>query len=126
MARNTITVYASVAVSSCSGSGPTYTVNYGSSVANVQVGDWVTVYKMEAGGGEHEPDLANEESAYTYQVTGITDSDTLTVKYITDSNGDGDDSPCDLPSGSGSSGSPNKAPHIFYRDLGASFLMFVD
>ena len=50
MARNTVRIYTDVAVSSCSGSGPTYTVNYGSSVANVQIGDVVTVYKMAAGG----------------------------------------------------------------------------
>jgi hypothetical protein len=123
MARNTVRIYTDVAVSSCSGSGPTYTVNYGSSVANVQIGDVVTVYKMEAGGGAFSG--SNEESKYTYHVTGITDSDTLTLKYITDSNGDGDDSPCDLPSGTGSSGSPNKAPHIFDRNLGSAFLAFV-
>tara|TARA_R110000787_G_scaffold49634_4_gene118906 strand:+ start:2696 stop:3073 length:378 start_codon:yes stop_codon:yes gene_type:complete len=125
MARNTITIYSSVALSSCSGSGPTYTANYGSSVANAQVGDHVTVYKMEPGGGAHGGG-GTDISTYTYLVTGITDADTLTIKYITDSNGDGDDSPCDLPSGTGSSGSPNKAPHTFYRDLGSAFLMFVD
>ena len=125
MARNTITIYSSVALSSCSGSGPTYTANYGSSVANAQVGDHVTAYKMEPGGGAHGGG-GTDISTYTYLVTGITDADTLTIKYITDSNGDGDDSPCDLPSGTGSSGSPNKAPHTFYRDLGSAFLMFVD
>ena len=121
LTRNTITIYSSVALSSCSGSGPTYTANYGSSVANVQVGDWITANKRVAGG-----DPGGIVSVYTYQVTGITDADTLTVKYITDTNGDGDDSPCDLPSGTGSSGSPNKAPHKFTRDLGAAFEMFID
>ena len=125
MARNTITVYTNVALSSCAGSGPSYTTNYGSSVANVQVGDHVTVYKMDAGNGEYDADANNESSIYTYLVTGKTDADTLTIKYITDTNGDGDDSPCDLPSGTGSSGSPNKAPHTFTRDLGAAFLAFV-
>ena len=122
MARQTITVYTDIALSSCSGSGPTYTANYGSSVVNVQVGDWITAYKRVAGAGGS----STIESTYTYQVTAITDSDTLTVKYITDSDSDGDDSPCDLPSGTGSSGSPNKAPHTFTRDLGAAFLAFME
>ena len=124
MARKTVRIYTNIAVSSCSGSGPAYTINYGSSVANVQVGDIVTVYKMEVGAGAHSG--SDEESKYTYRVTGITDSDTLTITYVTDTNGDGDDSPCDLPSGEGSSGDPGKAPHIFDRNLGSAFLMFVE
>jgi hypothetical protein len=122
MARNIITIYSSVALSSCSGSGPTYTANYGSSVANVQVGDWITANSRVAGAGGG----STIQSVYTYQVTAITDADTLTVKYISDSASGGDDSPCDLASGTGSSGSPNKAPHEFTRDLGAAFEMFVD
>ena len=122
MARNTITILSDVALSSCAGSGPSYTANYGSSTATVQIGDWVTVDKREAGAGGSSTIL----STYTYQVTGITDADTLTVKYISDTASTGDDSPCDLPSGTGSSGSPNKAPHTFYRDLGSAYLMFVD
>ena len=122
MARNTIRIYTNLAVSSCSGSGPAYTVNYGSSVANVQVGDVVTVYKRAAGAGGSSTVV----STYTYHVTGITDSDTLTLTYVSDTDSDGDDSPCDLPSGTGSSGSPNKAPHTFDRNLGSAFLMFVE
>jgi len=121
MARNTITVLSNIALSSCAGSGPSYTANYGASIATVQVGDWVTALKREA--GDAGGDIV---STYTYQVTGITDADTLTIKYISDTASAGDDSPCDLPSGTGSSGSPNKAPHTFYRDLGSAFLMFVD
>ena len=90
----------------------------------VQVGDNVTAYKMAAGDGAHG-DGGTDVSTYTYLVTGITDGDTLTLKYITDSNGDGDDSPCDLPSGTGSSASPNKAPHDFTRDLGPAFNLFL-
>ena len=134
MARNTVEVVSDKAVSSCSGSGPSYTINYSAKVTwdpgdagppaiPVQVGDNVIVYKMAAGEGEH--DGSNEASTYTYLVTGITDGDTLTLKYITDTNGDGDDAPCDLPSGTGSSGSPNKAPHNFTRDLGPAFNLFV-
>ena len=119
MARQTITIYTDIALSSCSGSGPTYTANYGSSVVNVQVGDWITAVHHTAG------DEDDTLSTYTYQVTAITDSDTLTVKYITDSDSLGDDSPCDLNSGGGSSGSPENSPHTFTRDLGSAFLAFV-
>ena len=127
MARNTITIYSDIAVSSCSGTGPNYTVNYGASVANVQIGDWVTAEHYTAG------DNTDFLSTYTYQVTAITDSDTLVVKYITDVIPDvtpsaalGDDSPCDLNSGEGSSGSPTNSPHTFTRDLGSAFEMFVE
>ena len=123
MARNTITALSDVAVSTCSGTGPTYTANYsGSDVVTVQVGDWVEVKKRTAGDGGSSTILSN----YTYQVTGITDKDTLTLTYISDTDSAGDDSPCDLPSGTGSSGSPNKAPHTFYRDLGPAFLIFLE
>ena len=97
MARNTITIATDIDVSSCSGSGPTYTVNYASYnllTLGIQIGDWITAAHHEA--GEEGMIL----SIYTYQVIGITDSDTLTVKYITDYEPDieplsslGDDSP---------------------------------
>jgi hypothetical protein len=133
MARNIITVATDKAVSSCSGSGPTYTVNYSVEVTwqtddssppaiPVQTGDWVEVEKRTAGAGGSSSVL----STYTYQVTGITDKDTLTLKYISDTDSDGDDSPCDLAAGTGSSGSPDKAPHTFYRDLGPAFLTFLE
>ena len=127
MARNTITIYSDIAVSSCSGTGPNYTVNYGASVANVQIGDWVTAKHYTAG------DAFDFLSTYTYQVTAIIDSDTLDVKYITDVIPDvtpsaalGDANPCDLNSGEGSSGSPTNSPHTFTRDLGSAFEMFVE
>jgi hypothetical protein len=131
MARNTITIYASVDVSSCDADadgavgGPIYRISYsGSSTAveNVQVGDWVTVNKRVAGAGGS----STISSVYTYQVTAIINGNTLDIKYISDSAEEGDDSPCDLPSGTGSSGSPNKAPHKFTRDLGSAFKMFID
>ena len=117
LSRNTITVLSNIAVSSCSGSGPTFTVNYGASVATVQVGDWIEAAHREA--GDSDGDIV---STYIYQVTAITDSDTLVVKYINDrqdpddaTSGLGDDSPCDLNSGTGSSGSPTNSPHKFTR-----------
>jgi len=127
MARNTITIATDIAVSSCSGSGPNYTVNYSSYnlfTIGIQIGDWITALHYTAG---NDTDLL---STYTYQVVGITDSDTLVVKYITDDDGNGqaleDDSPCDLNSGEGSSGSPTNSPHTFTRDLGSAFEMFVE
>ena len=132
MARNTIVVATDVACGTCSGSGPSYTVAYTITLYAIQVGDWVKINKREAGAGGS----STITSVYTYQVTGITEVDededgeaethSLVLKFISDTNGDGDDSPCDLPSGTGSSGSPNKAPHEFYRDLGGAFVMFVE
>jgi hypothetical protein len=132
MARQQITIATDIAVSSCDSSaiesgGPHYAVNYGASIAAVQVGDWVYIEHRQAGdsGGDI---LSN----YTYQVTGITDSDTLVIKYITDEvvgleeSSMGDASPCDLNSGEGSSGSPENSPHTFKRDLGSAFEMFVE
>jgi len=129
MARNTITIYTDIAVSSCDADadgesgGPIYRVNYGASVANAQIGDWITAEHYTAG------DNTDLLSTYTYQVTAIIDSDTLDVKYITDDDGAdgslGDDSPCDLNSGEGSSGSPTNSPHKFTRDLGSAFEIFV-
>ena len=127
MARNTITIATDIAVSSCSGSGPNYTVNYSSYnlfTIGIQIGDWITAVHRAA--GDSGGDIL---STYTYQVVGITDSDTLTIKYITDDDGNGlalgDDSPCDLNSGEGSSGSPTNSPHTFTRDLGPAFGLFV-
>jgi hypothetical protein len=123
MARNTITIHTDIPVSSCSGSGPTYTANYASYnllTIGIQIGDWITAVHREAG-----DDGGDILSTYTYQVVGITDSDTLTIKYITDDMELGDASPCDLNSGEGSSGSPTNSPHTFTRDLGPAFGLFV-
>ena len=133
MARNTITIVSNRVVNSCSGSGPTYTVVYGSDVSSVQIGDWIEAAHREA--GDSGGDIV---STYIYQVTAITDVSstpphTLVVKYITDvipnilpESALGDDSPCDLNSGEGSSGSPTNSPHTFTRDLGSAFEMFVE
>ena len=87
----------------------------------MQVGDWVYVNHEEAGND------GNVLSVYTYQVTAIVDADTLTLKWISSTNGYVDDSPCDLCDGTGSSAScGGKAPHTFKRDLGSAYLMFVD
>ena len=72
MARNTITVKTDVACGTCSGSGPTYTIVYGVTLFEAQVGDWVKVNKRSAGGGGS----STITSVYTYQVTSITGVDT--------------------------------------------------
>ena len=121
MDMDQVTIVSDVAVSSCSGSGPAYTVNYsgGDPVIKVSVGDEVTVNKRAVGAGGGSSIL----SVYTYKVTGYTDSDTLTLTYVSDTGTNGDDSPCDLPSGTGSSGSPNKASHTFKRYVSPSFML---
>ena len=122
MDMDQVTIVSDVAVSSCSGSGPAYTVNYSGTdpVIKVSVGDEVTVNKREAGAGGSSDIIG----VYTYKVTGYTDSDTLTLSYVSDTQEDGDESPCALHSGTGSSGSPNKAPHTFKRNVSPSFGMF--
>tara|TARA_A100001201_G_scaffold122814_1_gene106700 strand:+ start:137 stop:508 length:372 start_codon:yes stop_codon:yes gene_type:complete len=114
------TVISSLTVSSVSGSGPSYTVTYTGSTSNAKIGDKVIVEKREAGEGTDSDIL----STYTYIVTG-TDTNELTIKYEYDTAGLGDDSPADLYSGGGSSGDPEKAPHLVGR-LTSTFILFVD
>ena len=114
------TVISSLTVSSVSGSGPSYTVTYTGSTSDAKIGDKVIVESREAGAGTGSTIL----STYTYIVTG-TDTNELTIKYEYDTGGLGDDSPADLYSGGGSSGSPEKAPHLVGR-LTSPFILFVD
>jgi len=114
---------------SCSGSGPSYTVTYDSSqdASAADIGDYVYVEKRVAGAGASSTVL----STYVYVITAIADEGgevgqpEMTLKYLYDTAGTGDDSPCDLPRGDGSSGSPNKAPHKVVRILGPAFTMFI-
>jgi len=124
MARQQITVDTETPAT-CSGSGPSYTLTYGTVPTGVQVNDFVIVDQREAGAGGSSSIL----SIYTYQVTAINtlaDPAEYTLKYLSDTDSAGDDSPCDLAAGTGSSGSPDKAPNTFKRDLGAAFLAFVE
>ena len=90
------------------------------STDRIQVGDWVYATHKEAGTG-------TVLSIYTYQVTAIVDSDTLSLKYISDTGSLGVDSPCDLCDGSGSYGACDEiAPHVFKRDIGAAFMTFME
>lgn len=108
------TIISSLTVSSVSGSGPSYTVTYLSDPSNAKIGDKVIVEKRAAGDGTGSTVL----STYTYIVTGTNyGSNQLTVKYESDTDGLGDDSPADLYSGGGSSGSPEIAPHEIVRGL---------
>ena len=102
------TAIESAVVSSVTGSGPSYNVVYTTNVSAAHVGDKVNVEKREAGAGTSSTVL----STYTYEITGLDRSlNQLTLTYESDTASLGDDSPADLPSGGGSSGSPEIAPH---------------
>ena len=129
--RNHIVIHNNAGVSSCSGSGPSYTITYDDEYANAKVGHHVYVEKREAGGGGSSAVL----STYVYVVTAVGGGGggeelggqtQLTIKYLYDTAGTGDDSPCDLPSGTGSSGSPEKATHDIVMVLGDALTAFVD
>jgi hypothetical protein len=116
------TIISSVAVDSVSEGGPSYTVTYLSSISDAKIGDKVIVESRGAGAGTGSTIL----STYTYIVTNVEyETDELTIKYEYDTAGLGDDSPSDLYSGGGSSGSPAKAPHLVGR-LTSSAILFVD
>jgi len=123
------TIISSATVQSVTGSGPSYTVTYTTNVVDdTKIGDKVIVEKRDAGAGAGSTIL----STYTYIVTSvgselltIPPTYDLTMKYEYDTAGLGDDSPADLYSGGGSSGSPEKAPHLIGR-LTAPFILFVE
>ena len=137
--RNHVVIISSLDCSndgSVSGSGPSYTVTYdtGEDVSDAQVGHFVYIEKREAGAGASSTVL----STYVYLITavssggggggggpGFADNDQLTLKYIYDTANLGDDSPADLPNGSGSSGSPERADHKVVMVLGEAFLTFI-
>ena len=122
MAQSYIVIVDDATVSSVTGSGPSYTVDYLSNTTASRVGDKVIVNKRAAGAGTGSTIL----STYTYIVTA---SDTLlnqlTIKYESDTAGLGDASPADLYSGGGSSGSPQVAPHDVVR-LTSPFILFME
>ena len=113
---------------SCSVGGPSYNVTYdtGEDASAADIGDYVYVEKRAAGAGVSSTVL----STYVYLITAIASTGLgasppeMTLKYLYDTAGTGEDSPCDLPSGGGSSSSANKAPHKIVRILGPAFTMF--
>ena len=135
--RNHIVIHDDASVSSVSGSGPSYTVTYGSTLSNAKIGHHVYVEKRTAGAGASSAVL----STYVYVVTAVASSSLeegepgggggggsgtqLTIKYLYDTASLGDDSPADLHEGDGSSGSPNIATHDIVMILGDAFLGFV-
>lgn len=138
--RNHIVIHDNASVTSCSGSGPSYAITYTAELANAKVGHYVYVEKRGAGDGGSSTVL----STYVYVITQVATSggeqeapggpggggggstvSVLTMTYLYDTAGTGDDSPCDLPSGTGSSGSPNKATHDIVMILGDAFSAFV-
>ena len=130
--RNHIVIFDSITLNTdggCSGSGPNYVVTYDpdQDLSVVQIGQHVYVEKRVAGAGSS----STVSSTYVYLITAIGetgsegDSPEMTLKYLYDTAGTGDDSPCDLPGGGGSSGSPSMASHKVVMILGAAFNTFV-
>jgi len=127
--RNHIVIHNNVSTESASvsGSGPLYVVSYDDtdSPDSAKVGHHVYIEKRAAGdsGG-------TVLSTYVYVVTVVVTEEEsgaeLTMKYLYDTAGTGDDSPLDLPSGEGSSGSPEPATHDIVMILGPAFEAFVD
>ena len=119
---------------SVSGSGPSYTVTYdtGESVSDAQIGHYVYIEKREAGAGASSTVLSTYVYVITAKTTGgegemeMGGNHTLTLKYLYDTAETGDDSPADLPNGSGSSGSPERADHKVVMILGQGFEMFME
>ena len=111
---------------SISGSGPSYSINYGfADMSAAKQGMYVLIDKREAGAGTGSTVL----STYAYIITGVNASvmpATYTITYVGDTAGDGDDSPADLYSGGGSSGSPATATHDVVMYLGPQFEMFME
>lgn len=124
MSQQYQTIIASATVQSVTGSGPSYTVNYLTDITSAKIGDKVIVEKRTAGAGTGSTIL----STYTYVVTSEASGllYELTIKYESDTAGLGDDSPADLYSGGGSSGSPEIAPHKIVRLVAGNFVAFLD
>ena len=124
--RQYIVVFNDRPPQSISGSGPSYSVNYGmADMSAAKEGMYVLVDSREAGAGTGSTVL----STYAYIITGVNASvmpATFTLTYVGDRAGDGDDSPADLYSGGGSSGSPATATHDIVMYLGPAFEMFVE
>ncbi len=124
--RQYIVVFNDRPPQSISGSGPSYSVNYGmADMSAAKEGMYVLVDSREAGAGTGSTVL----STYAYIITGVNASvmpATFTLTYVGDTAGDGDDSPADLYSGGGSSGSPATATHDIVMYLGPAFEMFVE
>jgi len=89
-----------------SGSGPLYTVTFGTTPTGIAVGHIGTV----AAFSWDDEDTSN----YVYVVTAIS-GDNITVKYLKDDNERGDASPYGLYSSGGSSGSPVQQVMVFKR-----------
>ena len=119
---------------SVSGSGPSYTVTYdtGEDVSDAQIGHYVYIEKRGAGDGASSTVLSTYVYVITAKTTGgggemeMGGNHTLTLKYLYDTAETGDDSPADLPNGSGSSGSPERADHQVVMILGPGFEMFME
>ena len=130
--RNHVVIIATIEAyseGSVTGSGPNYVIAYDSDqdISAAKVGHFVYVEKRTAGTGTGSP----VASTYVYLITAIGetgsegDQPEMTLKYIYDTAGTGDDSPADLHRGGGSSGSPQIADHKVVMVLGEAFNVFI-
>lgn len=131
--RNHVVIISAITLwqeGSVSGSGPSYTVTYdsGQDISAAKVGQHVYVEKRVAGAGGS----STVQSTYVYLITAIGDTGEfgdqpeMTLKYLYDTAGTGDDSPNDLHRGTGSSGSPQPADHKVVAILGPAYVAFVE
>lgn len=111
---------------SCTGSGPFYDVTFTTNYVGVKVNDFAYMdHRQNRWLSQPGPHL----STYKYQVTALVDSDTVTLKWISATNGYADDSPCGLGDGTASAydNLDGQADVVFKRGVSPSpFLMFVD
>jgi hypothetical protein len=111
---------------SCTGFGPFYNVTFTTNYVGVQVNDWAYMdHRQNRWLNQPGPHL----STYKYQVTALVDADTVTLKWLSATNGYSDDSPCDLGDGTADQydNLNGQADVVFKRGVSPSpFLMFVD
>jgi hypothetical protein len=110
----------------CTGSGPLYNVTFTTNYVGVKVNDFAYMdHRQNQWLNQPGPHL----STYKYQVTALVDADTVTLKWLSATNGYSDDSPCDLGDGTADQydNLNGQADVVFKRGVSPSpFLMFVD
>ena len=109
----------------CTGAAPFYDVTFTTNYVGVKVNDFAYMdHRQNRYEGQPGPHL----STYKYQVTALVDADTVTLKWISATNGYAAASPCDLGDGTAIAydNLDGQADVVFKRSVGAPFLMFVE
>lgn len=111
-----------------SGSGPFYDVTFSTNYSShIRVNDWAYVDLYQCRWSPQPGPLLSE---YKYQVTALVDADTLTLKWISATNGYPDDEPYPMHNGFSASydNCNGISDVVFKREIGEgnTFLMFVD